>query len=195
MRGLWITLGPMLAAAALVLWGGERLARRTVEDRIPADRDRLFDFAAMLRGELNRLDRLYANHLSEIASGSGWLDKEAMAKRCENLVGLRSCSIFVRSHKEAEISGKKPAVGSASRVPEVIAEGEGGRFLSRNTIIIPKEVLEGGDLASGWLPGPEAGHRVHWIRTNPSRIVAFVVDENELGASLERHLAEWLDSP
>ena len=25
MRGLWLTFGPMLAAAALVLWGGERL--------------------------------------------------------------------------------------------------------------------------------------------------------------------------
>ena len=63
MKHLWITLGPMLAAAALVLWGGERLARRAVEERIPVDRERLFDFAAVWRGELDRLDTLYASHL------------------------------------------------------------------------------------------------------------------------------------
>ncbi|MCW1925540.1 HAMP domain-containing histidine kinase [Luteolibacter arcticus] len=195
MRGLWITFGPMLAAAALVLWGGERLAKRTVEDRIPVDRARLFDFAAMLRGELDRLDRLYADHLEEIASGSGWLDHEAMAKRCENLVGLRTCSVFVAAHKESEISGKKPAVGSSSRIPEVIAEGEGGRIVSRNTVVLPKEVLEGGDVPKGWLPGPQRGHRVHWIRTSDARVVAFVIDEEELDQQLQKHFAGWLEAP
>jgi signal transduction histidine kinase len=195
MRGLWITLGPMLAAAALVLWSGERLARRTVEDRIPVDRDRLFDFAAMLRGELDRLDALYADHLSEVASGAAWLDDEAMAERCENLVGLRSCSIFVKGHKEKQIEGKKPAVGSASRVPEVIAEGEGGRILSRHTIVLPKEVLEGSDAASGRLPGPEPGHRAHWIRTSDQRVIAFVLDEEELDQQLQQHFTAWLETP
>ena len=67
MRALWTTLVPMLAVAALVLWGGERLARRTVEERIPADRERLFDFTETMRAELDRLDSIYAAHLSGIA--------------------------------------------------------------------------------------------------------------------------------
>lgn len=185
----------MLATAALVLWGGERLSRRSVEDRIPADRDRLFDFAAALRGELDRLDGLYAGHLAAIAAGSAWLPRDAMERRCENLVGLRTCSVFVSSRRQTEIRGKKPAVGQAGRIPEVVAEGDGGRIVSRNAVVLPKEVLDGGDPASGWLPGPERGHRVHWIRPHGGRVLAFVIDEEELDQCLQRHFADWIGSP
>lgn len=195
MRGLWLTLGPMLAAATLVLWGGERLSRRTVEERIPADRSRLFDFADRLRGELDRLDGLYADHLAEIAAGSSWLPPDDLEKRCENLVGVRSLSLFVASHKESEISGKKPVVGTSSRIPTVMAEGDGGRVTSRNSVVLPKELLEGTGAARGWLPGPARGHRVHWIRREPGRVVAFVIDEEELARQLEQHFSAWLESP
>jgi signal transduction histidine kinase len=195
MRGFWITLAPMIASAALVLWAGERLSRRTVEDRVPADRDRLFDFTAALRGELDRLDRLYADHLAGIAWSPSWPEKEAIAGRCENVVGVRSCSIFDSSRKSAEVSGKKPAVGTASRIPEVVAEGDGGRIVSRHTVVISKDVLEGANPASGWLPGPARGYRVQWFRTGPARVIAFVIDEDELDQVLREHFAGWLEGP
>ena len=94
MRSFWITLGPLLAAAALILWGGERLSRRTVEERIPADRGRMFDFAARWRSELDRLDALYTGHLESLASNSTWLEREEVIKRCENLVGVRTLYTF-----------------------------------------------------------------------------------------------------
>ncbi|MCW1887616.1 HAMP domain-containing histidine kinase [Luteolibacter flavescens] len=187
----------MLAAAALVLWGGERMSRRTVEDRIPADRDRVFDFAASFRGELDRLDDVYAGHLAEIASStaSAWLPVDASERRCENVIGLRSCYVFASSQRTAFFSGKKPAVGASSRIPEVIAEGDGGRIVPRSAVVLPKEILEGVSTTSGWLPGPEEGHQVRWIRTEPARVIAFVIDEDELAECLQKHLAAWMPGP
>lgn len=195
MRALWLNLVPLLAAAALVLWGGERLARRTVEDRIPADRDRLFDFTEGLRAELDRLDVLYSDHLTEIAAASSWLSPGLLENRCENLVGLRSLSIFVDGRKESEFSGKMPLFEAAGRIPSVVAEGEGGRVVSRNSVVLPKELLEGVTSGSGWLSGPESGHRVRWTRPQPGRVAAFVIDEHELGQALKGHFDNWLESP
>ncbi len=195
MKHLWITLGPMLAAAALVLWGGERLARRAVEERIPVDRERLFDFAAVWRGELDRLDALYASHLENLASHGSWLERDQVVQRCENLVGLRRLYVFDSGQKQAEYSGKKPVFGPSIPIPEVIAESEGARLARRNVVTLSRELLEGRLGDRGWLPGPEPGYRVRWIRSNPSRIAAFVLDEEELGKAIERHLAKWLESP
>jgi hypothetical protein len=160
MRPLWTTLVPMLAVAALVLWGGERLARRTVEERIPADRERLFDFTETMRAELDRLDSVYAAHLSGIAMNASYLNRDQLAKRCENLVGIRSCHRFVSIHKEFEVQGMKPPVGEAAMIPELFAEGSEGRVPPKNSVVLPKELLDGADEANGWLSGPEVKHRV-----------------------------------
>jgi signal transduction histidine kinase len=196
MRSFWITLGPLLAAAALILWGGERLSRRTTEERIPADRARLFDFAAHWRGELDRLDSVYAGHLERLADYSTWLERDQVIKSCENLVGLRTAYVFDSGRKKAEFPGKRPLFRPNGRIPEVVVEGEEGPLVSRDAIVLPREVFLKGDAGSrGWLPAPKPGHRVHWIRFNPSLLVAFVIDEEELGQALTRHLVEWQESP
>ena len=129
MRPLWTTLVPMLAVAALVLWGGERLARRTTEARVPADRARLFDFAEAMRGELDRLDSIYAGHLSAIARSAPYLDHERLRKRCENLVGVRTCYRFVSARKEIEVEGMRPPIGEGGKVPRLVAEGSEDRLV------------------------------------------------------------------
>lgn len=198
MRSIWITLGPLLAAAALILWGGERIARRTVEERIPADRDRLFDFAAHWRGELDRLDALYAAHLGNLANYSTWLEREQAIQRCENLVGLRMLYLFDSGRRQAEIPGKRLLFPTTGRIPEVVAEGGdqgSGRQLFQDAVVLPREVVEGRAGDRGWLAGPKPGYRVHWIRTSRSSLAAFVIDDEELGQALARHMATWLESP
>lgn len=195
MRGFWITLGPMFAAAALVLWGGERLARRDVEERIPADRDRLFDFTATLRKELDRLDKLHLQHLSDLADYSRWMRREDLARQCENLVGIRSLHVFKDGHKEFEVEGAKPPVGTSAKVPPVLAESEAGRVISRNAAIVPGPVLTGENQGSGWLSSPNAGYRLRWTRTEPARTVVVVIDEEELDQQLEGYFRDWLQDP
>jgi signal transduction histidine kinase len=195
MRPFWSTLVPMFAVAALVLWGGERLARRTVEERIPSDRERLFDFTEAMRSELDRLDSLYASHLSGIASSAPYLDRALLAKRCENIVGIRSCHRFDSLREEFEVEGRKPPVGESGRIPEVVAEGSEGRVPSKTTVVLPKELLEGADEASGWLAAPDAGHRVYWQRIAPARTIAFVIDRREVDACLRKHFSVWQALP
>ena len=195
MRAVWITLVPMLAVAALVLWGGERLARRTTEERVPADRDRLFDFTAALRGELDRLDTLYVARLDEIARQTSWMSPRDLANHCENRVGIRNCQVFTKVGREALIEGKKPPVGEAGKIPEVIVEGAEGRLARRNVVVLPKEILSGEGYASGWLQGPDASHRAYWRRFDPSRLVIFVVDQNELNECLRIHFMNWMTAP
>lgn len=195
MRALWITLVPMLAAAALVMWGGERLARRTTEERIPADRGRLFDFADLMRAELDRLETLYEGHLAGIAALASQESGEPWAARCRDLIGVRRSVLFVSSRREAAVEGTMPPVGEGGRIPDPVAEGEEGRVPSRNAVAIPREVLEGVDAASGWLRGPDGRHRVYWQRTDPARVVAVVIDQAELDACLRGHFAVWQRLP
>lgn len=195
MRALWTTLVPMLAVAALVLWGGERLARRTVEERIPADRERLFDFTEAMRAELDRLDSMYAGHLSGIAMNSPYLSRDQLARRYGNLVGIRSCHRFISTRREFEVEGMKPPVGEAGRIPELLAEGSEGRVPPKNSVVLPKELLDGAGAASGWLPGPDARHRVYWQRIASAQVVAFVIDQAELTACLQKHFSAWRTLP
>jgi signal transduction histidine kinase len=195
MRGIWITLGPMLAAAALVLWGGERLARRQVEERIPADRDRLFDFTATLRGELDRLDELHVRQLADLARFSGWMERKDLARQCENLVGVRSLHVFIAGQKEFEVEGAKPPAGTSASIPQVIAEGDAGRVVPRQAVVVPTHVLAGETSASGWLPSPKQGYRLRWIRTDPARAVVIILDEEELDQRLESYFRDWLQGP
>lgn len=195
MRPLWTTLVPMLAVAALVLWGGERLARRTTEARVPADRARLFDFAEAMRGELDRLDSIYSGHLSAIARSAPSLGREQLTMRCENLVGIRSCHRFIAGKKELEVEGMKPPVGEGGRIPQLVAEGSEGRLRSRTTVVMPKEILASGSQTRGWLAGPDAGHRIYWQRIAPDQVVAFVIDQGELNSCMAKHFSSWQTSP
>ncbi|MEK7951134.1 sensor histidine kinase [Luteolibacter soli] len=195
MRSFWITLGPLLAAAALILWGGERLARRNVEERIPADRGRLFDFAAHWRSELDRLDSLYAEHLASVASYSTYLPRDQTIKSCENLFGLRTLYLFKGGRRDAEFPGKRPLFRPGGSIPEVVAEGEEGQLPPRNAIMLPRGVLLGQAGNRGWLPAPKPGYRAHWVRVDPSTFAAFVIDEEELGQALAKHLTDWQENP
>ncbi|RYD66250.1 MAG: HAMP domain-containing histidine kinase [Verrucomicrobiaceae bacterium] len=196
MKSFWITLGPLLAAAALILWGGERLSRRTTEERIPADRGRLFDFAAQWRGELDRLDALYTGHLENLAAHTLWLERDEVIRRCENLIGVRTLYVFNSGRKETDFSGKRPLFHPNGRIPEVVVEGAESSLVSRDTVVLPREIfLEGGAGSRGWIPAPKPGHRVYWIRINPTTLAALVIDEEELGQALVRHLTEWQENP
>ena len=195
MRAIWFTLVPMLAVAALVLWGGERMARRTTEDRIPADRNRLFDFTASFREELDRLDGLYLQHLYELAIYSRGRNPADVAKRCENTIGVRKLHLFGPEGREPEIEGTPPPVGEASKIPQILTEAETGRVAPTKAVILPKEMFEGATPASGWLKGPDPSHRVYWLRNDSSQLFVFVIDQGELGTCLKDHFATWMKVP
>lgn len=195
MRPLWTTLVPMLGVAALVLWGGERLARRSVEERIPADRGRLFDFSESMRAELERLESLYLGHLGSITSFGPHGRRDLLAQRCENVVGVRRCEVFVGQRKSFEVEGMKPPVGQGNLVPQLVVEGGESRMSSRNILVIRKEILESHHGTSGWLAARDNRHRVYWQCVSPGEVVLVVIDQAEVDARLRRHFESWRRLP
>ncbi|WP_264510901.1 sensor histidine kinase [Luteolibacter rhizosphaerae] len=185
----------MLGVAALVLWGGERLARRNVEERVPADRGRLFDFSESMRVELERLESLYTGHLGSIASFAPYDRQDLLAKRCENVVGVRRCEVFLSGQKRFEAEGMKPPVGQGYLVPQLVVEGEGGRMSSRNTVVIRREVFESSHESSGWIPAPDNRHRVYWKCVSPGELVFEVIDQAEVDSRLHEHFEFWRRLP
>lgn len=194
MRGLTITLLPMIAAASLVLWGGERLARRETQTRIPADRVRLLDFSAALQQELNRIDQLYAGHLDTLAGRSLSGDQELVSKHCQEIAAVRQCHVFRKKEHPVPIVGSSPR--RDEKLPELVLEDGKRPFNPEQAVVLPKDLglREGAD-RMGWILAPDRVHRIYWQRLNPDQLVAFVIDFVEVHERMKRHLEEWMDTP
>lgn len=194
MRAALITLGPTLAAAALVLLGGERLAREESAMRRPADRDRLIDFASALEAELERLESLYLAHLSHLAR---WRSSEPSPEWVEYARDFGSLAavhrLTVEGHQEEQ---SLLPVGSTQRLPEVSLAGVDRPLNPHNAVIVPVSALRSEPLgASGWLTAPNPGHRVFWTKIDRENVIAFVVSWQVLHTQLHDHLQRWLDAP
>ncbi|MGC4015944.1 MAG: HAMP domain-containing sensor histidine kinase [Luteolibacter sp.] len=194
MRGISITLLPMLAAAALVIWGGERLARREVTNRTPADRVRLLDFSAALQEELARIDRLYAGHLELLAKRSLFTPASRLSLDIQEIAAIRECHLFEGKEKPVLVQGNM--LRRNEKLPEVLMEGGKRPFNPEQAVILPKDlgVKEDGE-HSGWVTAPDRIHRIYWERPAPDHLIAMVIDFTELHERMNRHLTEWITVP
>ncbi len=112
-----------------------------METRIPADRERLHDFAGALRDELDRLDDVYRGHLARIARDAPYAGEAKVSAACAELVGTRECRVFrARASMELEAIGMRPSQGAA-RMPEVVAGGKRQLNLAL-AVVLPKSLLE-----------------------------------------------------
>lgn len=214
MRPALVTLVPMLAAAGLVLVGGERLAREEVETRIPADRERLLSFADALENELDRLDALYLSHLDQLAAGYALEPNHADLRTwADALKTPRSLRMFTAPDKTTQ-QVSFLAVDSRERLPEIVLQGDRPPLNAANAVIIPRELLAPTlTKPRGWLPAPHQDHHLYWTRPDllpetsrlaaqndqaeellePS-LVALVVDWTDLHAQLRIHLETWISA-
>ncbi len=192
MRAAFVTILPMLAAAVLVMSGGERLARRQQETRIPTDRGRLLDFAEAFRNELERLDDLYARHLDEVVAGSLGSNPDEAAEAAAGITGVALIRIFKARGSDLTI---RPPFRN-ERLPEIEMEAR-KRPLDPNTaLILDAALLEarsGGK--SLWLPTKDARWIVRCSHPEPGVLGAVVVDLQRLREQTNRHLAAWLATP
>lgn len=195
MRPALLTLLPMLAAASLVLVGGERLAKEKVEQRIPADRDRLLDFASTLDAELDRLDRIYTAHLDRISEGftnRAGFDPATAARDVSAIVSIHHLTLS----NPQEVIPLLPPGSDSPRLPEILIENRGNPLDPLNSVILPKGLLDiTGSGTHGWLPAPIDTQRIYWTRPDSIRLVAFVIDQDKLHAVANEHLSSWLTEP
>ncbi len=188
-----VTIVPMLAAAMLVAAGGERLARREVEHRTPADRERLFDLAEALRDELERLDSLYENHLGDLAE-LALLDKTSAAEaKAEALAGIRLIRVFRPRGSQASIAPSRPI--DAPRLPEIELAGRKRPLDEASAVILDADWLADLPADREWLKTSDGNLRLRLVQPQPGVLVAILVEIPVVRARVEKHLAEWLEEP
>ncbi len=186
------TLLSMLAAAILLMVGGERLARREVENRTPADRRRLLDFDEAFRSELVRLDALYLEHLARVASGISTQKAEMIKSEAADISGVVLIRVFRKVGKELTI---QPDWG-IPRLPEIeIADGKSvrdpGKAVVLNAELRDKALPEKGK----WLATPDPTRVVHCRQPEPGVLVVFLIDLPRTRARLSEHMALWVETP
>jgi signal transduction histidine kinase len=192
MRPALITILPMLAAAIVVMVGGERMARRNLETRSPADRERLLDFDGLFRHELARLDSLYRRHLDELAQAALLQKPEQLAAQAAEVTGLRLIRIF---RKKGKNQTTLPGLQTKS-LPEIMLTESGRPLDSKRAIYLDEAMLDEPLNAAGkWLATSEPGLRVHGRTPEKGVLVVFLIDFPAVRDATRAHLTGWLETP
>ncbi|HSG33035.1 MAG TPA: histidine kinase dimerization/phospho-acceptor domain-containing protein, partial [Sphingomonadaceae bacterium] len=182
----------MFAAAILVMVGGERVARREVENRTPADRERLLDLADSFSAELARLDALYLGHLQDLAVRSLHFKPDEIETEAAEISGVRLIRIFRKSGKDLTIS---PPF-SSGRLPEIELEKRKRPLDPSTAVILDPAMLEDALPPSGlWLSTSDPNIRLHCRQPEPGILAVFAIDVSEVRERTSAYLADWLDMP
>jgi signal transduction histidine kinase len=194
MRPALVTILPMFAAAVLMMVGGERLARRDVEQRTPADRGRLFDLAESFRRELERLDALYLGHLESLTRlvDCKKVDQTATAAAAAEITGVRLIRVFRKTGNDFTIS---PPFKSG-RLPEIELEKRKRPLNPAAAVILDAELLEK-PLPPNvtWITTSDANLRLYCRQPETGVLVALVVDLKQVRERAAAHLTSWLGKP
>lgn len=191
MRPALFTILPMLAAAVLVMVGGERMSRRSDETRIPADRERLFDFADSFRSETERLDDLYVGHLRALADIAVGSDKKTVISSAEQISGVRLIRLFRKRGDDFAFP-----VGFQGDLPEIEIEG-GKTPLNANEALLVGASLLTEDFPEGgkWMELPDAKFRAYCYRPAGGLLAVILVDLSEIQSLTLAHLVDWVETP
>jgi len=195
MRPALVSLVPMLAAAVLVMVGGERMARREIETRTPADRSRLLDLDSAFRAELGRLDSLYSSHLEQLAKDSVAGKPEELTSQAEGLHGVRLIRVFRKEGKEIKDLRIQPNL-NGPRLPEVELSN-GRRPLDPNqALIMDAACLEYPDYWDAkWLPTYHPDLMAYRRLPEPGVMVVILVSRSQFHERTASHLVQWLKTP
>jgi signal transduction histidine kinase len=194
MRPALITILPMLAAAILVMVGGERVARRDVETRSPADRERLLDFDEVFRAELTRLDNLYLSHLDSLTDIAHNNPDDLSAQAAE-VRGVRLIRIFTDKSKKNKNETIEPK-RTTQKIPEIQLTGGKQPFHSKGASILDADMLKNPLPEKGnWLATSDPNFRLHCRTPELGVLLVFVIDVPEVRKSTTAHLTSWIETP
>lgn len=173
MRPALITILPMLAAAVLVMVGGERMARREVETRTPADRGRLLDFDEAFRKELASLDTFYLKNLDRLAGLALHKEADIVSKEAGDVIGVRQIRIFPDTGKDRTINGSR----ETRKLPEVVLK-DGKRPFNPNTasVLDPAMFDESLPAAGKWLSTSDPDLRLNCRTSKSGTFLVFLID-------------------
>lgn len=188
-----LTLAGLLTAAALVLGAGFWIARKEVPVREPVDRQELRKLIEDLGMEVNRLDALYLQHLSNIARDTGFTSTEDLVRHCQQIEGIKLYSLLTGPrpenalHYEVQTSSESsPQPLSPLRVQSLaraVADLAGSRVFTSTSGDSPRQ---------GWEGLRNSGEAVYWEYKGSHMGIAFTLDVKAIKDSTETHMRKWL---
>jgi signal transduction histidine kinase len=194
MRPVFITILPMLAAAILVMVGGERLARRDIETQSPADNERLINFDEAFREELTRLDNLYLSHLDSLTK-IFLTNPDDLSKQAEKISGVCMIRIFADKHKK----NKNETIElrrTNQKIPEIQIAGGKQPFNPNSASILDATMLQTPLPEKGtWLATSNPNIRLYCRTPQPDYLIVFVIDIAQVRKTNILHLVEWIEIP
>jgi signal transduction histidine kinase len=194
MRPALITILPMLAAAILVMVGGERMARRDVETRSPADRERLLDFDEAFRAELARLDDLYLGHLDKLTEAAHSRKPDELSALAAEITGVRLIRIFRDKGKNKDDT-IRPGLDTR-RLPEIVLTNGKRPFDPNRASVLDVAMLdEALPATSKWLATSDPGLRLHCRTPEKGVLVVILIDVPAVHKATSSHLTRWIETP
>lgn len=192
MRLVAVTILPMLAAAILVMVVGEQFSQRTDETRSPHDRERLLDFSAAFRDELNRLDALYESHLERISTAALSETSLVLKPLAKEVTAIQSISVFRASGSDLKVVLPIRTID----LPEISLTGRKLPLNPQLAVILDKKLLSAPLPVNGaWQKAPDGRHVVHYRQPEPGTLVAVLIDFPVLQNCVDAHLTQWLPHP
>lgn len=202
MRLYYLPLILLLMAAAAILAGGSRLARRELTVRVERERGGIRAFAGSMQMELYRLEKLYENHLGRMAREVPTNDTFEVSKACNWLTGVRQISIL--SAIPLEKDGTGLVRGEKNFDMHVIISNPAGQRLPRpalyqpkdklaagQCVVLPDEVLEATVHESGWVAQP-GNPTFFWYRRSLERYIVVLVDTASIADGMNRWMRWWV---
>jgi signal transduction histidine kinase len=180
-----------------MLAGGAWLARRAVEQRVPANRALLRESADSIQSELARLDQLYLGHLQRLAQMmEAATATERVKEAAASVHGVAQFSVLLRKGTHPAVV-KVPGTGAPPPEPELVVAGR--KSSTPFVFAVPSETVFGEDEraplpaeAEGWLGKPDDAWRGWWHRLDAQYVVVFMIRSADVRAAVERRLAELL---
>ena len=192
MRPALVTILPMLAAAVLVMVGGEHMAKRDVEARTPADRERLLDLADSFSSELERLDSLYLGHLDSLSIRVLYEKEDQVTEEAKQLSGVSLIRVFRKNGRDLTIS----TLSQLERLPAIELEKRKRPFNPENAVVLDASLLDSSLPPKGsWMATPDPSLRLHLRQPEPGILVAFLIDLPKVRERTATHMTEWLVIP
>ena len=192
MRAALVTLLPMLAAAVLVMVGGERMARREVETRTPFDRPRLLDLDEAFRAELSRLDAVYLEHLSDLTAAALSDKPDSVAAEALKISGVRLIRVFHKNGKNLSILPD----WKLSNLPEIELSNGKRPLNSKKAVVLAATMLDEPLPPKGkWIGTADARYLVHCRQPEPDALTVFLIERTSVSERIASHLGNWLKTP
>ena len=188
-RGPWLSLLLLAAIAMGIAVAGALLSRRVETVRLERGHESLRQFEEALQPELERLDRLYEQHLLQVARMSLAEDPHAVRAATGWLVGLRQYSVIHLPGPRADFHAPVEARLN-ERLPEPIFTDVPETGLPRPRLRLSPAVVLNGSADHGWIAQPGRS-LLFWVRQDSTQAVVLLLDAETVRAAVNGWLASW----